>query len=307
MSKIQLPAVLDGFAKTALSLPSKIDRILATIRNANDAVDVIDQVEVREHFARRIKADTPILNALVCSRLKSIAAWAALSPRERGGRGKTSAGGTRVFSGHTIATYRKVGNHADKVDDYWRDATAAGTEMSPKQFLDYVGSGGVIATKHGNDVIEWYTPKEYIEACRQAMGSIDTDPASNKAAQKTVKADTFHTAQDSGLDYPWHGNVFLNPPFKMPLVAQFVAQLIDELAQANASQAILLTNNNTDTNWWQSAAQEASSICFTNGRVSFYNDAGEWSSPTNGQTFMYFGRRIKTFVKLFSDFGICMP
>jgi len=303
---LNLPAVTDDFVKSALALPDAIDPILSQITDPGDVVDLIDQTEAREHFARRLKMERPVINALVCTRLKEMAGWALLTPPEKGGRGKTSAGGAPVFSKHTVASYRKVGDHVDKITDYWRWADEEDAVMSPKQFLDYVGSGDVIATRHGNLVVEWYTPEEYIEAARKAMGSIDTDPASSKVAQKMVKADTFHTAADSGLDYDWLGNVFMNPPFKMPDVSDFVNKLCDEVDAGNVKQAVLLTNNNTDTGWWQRAATASKAICFTAGRISFYNSAGDFSSPTNGQTFIYFGRRVRSFCAAFAAFGLTL-
>jgi len=121
-----------------------------------------------------------------------------------------------------------------------------------------------------------------------------------------VKAEAYYTRETDGLSQEWAGNVFLNPPYKMPLVAQFVTKLIDGYQSGAVPQAILLTNNNTDTDWWQLAARSAAAVCFTDGRVSFYNDAGEWSAPTNGQTFSYFGRRVVKFCNTFTPFGLCL-
>ena len=66
-----------------------------------------------------------------------------------------------------------------------------------------------VRAQSGND--DWYSPGWLVEACRTAMGEIDLDPASCDHAQKTVKASTYYTKEDNGLDQHWSGTVFINP------------------------------------------------------------------------------------------------
>ena len=135
------------------------------------------------------------------------------------------------------------------------------------------------------------------------MGSIDCDPATCKFAQQTVGADVYYTAETDGLSHDWNGNVFLNPPFKQPIVTHFVDKLLNELAAGHTEQAILLTDNRTDTDWWQKAASHSTAVCFTDGRISFYKVEGKGSSPTTGQTFCYFGDDAERFIAEFSSVG----
>jgi len=151
---------------------------------------------------------------------------------------------------------------------------------------------------------ESYTPEKYIEAARLTMGSIDLDPASNEFAQKTVKSTIYYTKEENGLDKSWDGNIFLNPPYSHPDIKYFVDKLLSELKPNQ--QAILLTNNNTDTNFFHNAAKKASAICFTKGRINFNKLDGTTSSPTNGQVFFYFGKNSEKFIENFSEFGIIM-
>ena len=74
---------------------------------------------------------------------------------------------------------------------------------------------------------EWYTPPEVIKDARRVMGSIDTDPASSRVAQKVVQASIAWLAGE-GLENPWVGNVWLNPPFSNP--APFVEAMIAKWA-----------------------------------------------------------------------------
>ena len=154
--------------------------------------------------------------------------------------------------------------------------------------------------------VEWYTPPEYIESARTVMGGIDTDPASNDFAQNTVKAETYYTIDNNGLDQEWYGNVWLNPPYSAQEIKQFIDKLMLEFGNGNVTQAILLTNNNTDTSWWHKSVKQCGAVCFTDGRISFYNDRGKSSSPTNGQNFIYFGDNVDGFDKEFSQHGMVM-
>lgn len=153
---------------------------------------------------------------------------------------------------------------------------------------------------------ESYTPEKYIEAARAVMGGIDLDPASNGHAQKTVGATEWYDEDENGLLQEWKGAVFLNPPYKHPLVAQFIDKLCREHQAGNVLEAVLLTNNNTDTKWWHQAAKAARAVCFTAGRINFYKADGSETQPTNGQTFFYFGRDASKFAAAFSEHGLIM-
>ena len=71
-------------------------------------------------------------------------------------------------------------------------------------------------------------------------------------------------------------------------------------------QAILLTNNNTDTAWFHAAAQKAAAICFTRGRINFYKADVPKTSPTNGQVFFYFGKNEEQFILKFKEIGLIL-
>src|SRR5262249_7627129 len=62
---------------------------------------------------------------------------------------------------------------------------------------------------------EWSPPPDLLEAAREVMGGIDLDPASSdrQQAQATVKAARYFTVENSGLEQPWLGRVWLNPPY----------------------------------------------------------------------------------------------
>ena len=68
---------------------------------------------------------------------------------------------------------------------------------------------------------EWYTPWIYVQAARDVMGTIDTDPASSETANGIVKAKQYFTIEDDGRQQTWVGNIWMNPPYSQPLVTEF--------------------------------------------------------------------------------------
>lgn len=159
----------------------------------------------------------------------------------------------------------------------------------------------------GTGEFERYTPAEYIDAVRQVLGEIDLDPASSNTAQKIVKAVTYYTSKDDGLNRDWQGKVFLNPPYHRDLCPRFIDKLLDEINEERVTEAILLTNNSTDTDWFNLAVRLCNSLCFVKGRIKFFEGDGETEVlPTQGQAFFYFGSNVKQFERTFRYVGFCV-
>ena len=153
---------------------------------------------------------------------------------------------------------------------------------------------------------EWYTPKKYIEAARLLMGGIDTDPASNEEANKIVRATTFYTLEDDGLQHDWFDRVFLNPPYGREggdsNQSIWSARLIEQFEASNTSEAVLLVNAVTDRKWFQPLWDYP--ICFTDHRIKFYLPGGEAGQAVTGNSFVYFGHQNDRFAEIFSSFGV---
>jgi DNA N-6-adenine-methyltransferase (Dam) len=155
--------------------------------------------------------------------------------------------------------------------------------------------------KHRMNKFEWYTPKLYADAVRKVFGTIDLDPASSKLAQTIIRAKTYYTKDDDGLTKEWFGSVFLNPPYRHPIIDRFVEKLLYEMKLGHVKQAILLVHPKTDTKWFADAAHAAPDICFTK-RIPFWNHEGKANCAPCGQAFLYFGPRPKLFKKVFKRF-----
>jgi DNA N-6-adenine-methyltransferase (Dam) len=155
--------------------------------------------------------------------------------------------------------------------------------------------------------IEWYTPERYLDAARAVMGSIDLDPASSEAAQEHVNAGGYFTAREDGLRQTWHGRVWLNPPYAMPHIRNFVHRICDAAVTGEISEGILLTNSATDTEWCHRAFHDAQAVCFTRGRIRFLEARDRKlvvrPAPVHGQLFFYFGTHVRRFKSEFGEFG----
>lgn len=153
-------------------------------------------------------------------------------------------------------------------------------------------------------VPEWYTPKEFIDSARKVMGSIDLDPASSKRAQKTVGALQYLTIDNDGLSYDWTGNVWMNPPYASGIVDKFMLRVKEDFDGGAITSAITLTNNCTETHWFQSCCESATAICLPSKRIKYLDESGAEGAPLQGQAFLYFGEFPKSFIAEFKNHGV---
>ena len=98
---------------------------------------------------------------------------------------------------------------------------------------------------HLSQSVEHGTPPEYIELARAVLGAIDLDPASSSYwNEHLVKAAHFYDERVNGLELPWQGRVFLNPPggedAKGGLVRQFWERLIAFWREGRVHSAVWL-------------------------------------------------------------------
>lgn len=194
---------------------------------------------------------------------------------------------TKVLAGEAEITQGQLAELASAPDEEITEAAKAIVKGKPLQ--DKPGAKKPhVAHNSGND--EWYTPAQFIEAARVVMGSIDVDPASSEIANQTVKAKTFYTSETNGLDKPWQGNVWLNPPYSQPLLGQFLDALLEKLESGEVGHAIVLLNNATETATHQKllASRRLNAVCFPRGRIKFLDETGQpVNSPLQGQMIAY--------------------
>jgi hypothetical protein len=189
----------------------------------------------------------------------------------------------------------------DELNLYIDDCIEKGVEPTTYGAIKFFQDPHVSENSHEN---EWYTPPKILAAARQAMGSIDTDPASCEAANKMVRAETFYDMDDDGLVQQWYGNVWLNPPYVQPLVSRFTKLAVEKYRAGEVQQVCVLVNNATETDFFQNMLQYCSAICFPRGRIRYINEMGDQANaPLQGQAVLYFGINPADFVVAFSEIG----
>ena len=261
-------------------------------------------------FSRRVH-DWPLLETAVDHKMAEqeefVRWWRENVTKNKGGDRRSDQKRRAAFlvvdaESETGITQQQVSKWAKRLKDKnkYREAlygAAYRKAMAERGQTDQRGASGT-------GVNEWYTPAKYIQLARDVLSGIDVDPASNLAAQETVRAKTYFTSEDDGLSQDWEGSVWLNPPYAQPLIAQFVSKMVAERRAGHVTAGIMLTHNYTDTAWFHEASGLADAICFTRGRIRFVDDQGNEASPTQGQAFFYYGDDVELFASVFGEIGL---
>lgn len=121
------------------------------------------------------------------------------------------------------------------------------------------GMFGVERRRNSYKSVEWYTPAWVFEE----LGlSFDLDPSSPHDMESEVPASTKYTIFDNGLAKPWHGRVWLNPPYG-PETGLWMRRMIDH------AHGLALVFSRTDAVWCQEALKTADATLFLSGRIDF--------------------------------------
>ena len=289
-----LPAVRED-----ADLPALLD---AGARALAMATDNLERLRVRDHSraveaAARILKRTEVLvdaSVLVQTAERAIVEAGPATPAADRGRGHASA--VLGIDRKTLSKIRAAHAHVD--DALFAGLVVGARESGEPLTRRLVARSGRDArgapspkVLHYSGDYERVSPPHIVEGARRVMGGIDLDPASREEANQVVKAERYFTEREDGLKRAWAGRVWLNPPFAATLVTAFVTRLIDHIESGRVTQAVLLTNNSTDTIWWQAAAAHALAVCLPAGRMRFLRPDLQpvGGSPLQGQALLYFG------------------
>jgi hypothetical protein len=107
---------------------------------------------------------------------------------------------------------------------------------------------------------EWLTPPEILAA----LGRFDLDPCAPVVRPWDTAAEHY-TVEDDGLVRPWHGRVWLNPPFNRYGIGRWLERM------AAHGNGVALVAARTETDWFfRYVWDRATALLFLRGRPHFH-------------------------------------
>jgi hypothetical protein len=115
----------------------------------------------------------------------------------------------------------------------------------------------------------WITPRWILDA----LGGFDLDPCAADPRPWDC-ALTNYTAR--GLERPWYGRTWLNPPFHRYEVGRWIQKL------AEHGRGTALLHARTEAGWFEPVWQSASAILFLADRIHFHHLDGRRAKANSG-------------------------
>lgn len=173
-------------------------------------------------------------------------------------------------------------------------------------------------TVYSSESNEWYTPAWVTARAADVMGTIDLDPASSRVAQQIHGADAWYgldhpdPERRDGLAHPWHGCVWLNPPYGRSEDGHnaqlWSRKLVAEWQAGRVAAGMLLVKAALGYNWFEELWRELP-VCFLRERLSFVRPDGTDDGQSKQATaIFYVGDDLEQFAGVFSKYGrIVLP
>lgn len=168
-------------------------------------------------------------------------------------------------SRNTVAFLESGGSGRVETMIRYAQLLAAGLSLTPASRPASFHAGVAASSVHHG----WETPTELANQLHAALGRFDLDPCAGFRDQRssTVRARVRLTLEDNGLAAPWHGVVFVNPPYGRS-TSLWVEKCATE-AENEKTTVIALLPVRTDTRWWQEFVGRRAATCFLRGRLKF--------------------------------------
>ena len=129
---------------------------------------------------------------------------------------------------------------------------------------------------------EWETPQDLFDMLNNKF-HFDLDPC---ATPENAKCAKYYTKEDDGLSKPWHGRVFMNPPYGRQ-IGKWVAKAVEEVLAKRAEVVVALLPARTDTEWWHEyVLRYGACVMFIRGRLKF--GSGKHPAPFPSVVVVFF-------------------
>jgi hypothetical protein len=144
---------------------------------------------------------------------------------------------------------------------------------------------------------EWFTPPEIFSDLKLVF---DLDPCS-PGQKHWVPARMIYTKTQNGLTQPWHGLVWMNPPFggrngHVPWLQRFFTH----------KNGIALVAARTSAKWFHEYATQADTLLFPRGKTQFIRpDGSRGKSPGTGVVLLGVGQAANAALRQ-SKLGLCV-
>lgn len=174
------------------------------------------------------------------------------------------------------------------------------------------------AAQHSSKSVEHYGPPGIGDMVREVFGGdIDLDPASCEQANTLIGAKKFYSSD--GLDRPWSGNVYLNPPGgqirregrKHNQAALWYATLAHGFQRGRIRQAIFMVFNLELFRYaqrWAVRHPLSFPVCFPADRIDFFKPGPDGrpvpqGAPAHPNSVIYMGPNESKFAEVFGRWG----
>jgi hypothetical protein len=151
----------------------------------------------------------------------------------------------------------------------------------------------------------FYAPSEYVEPAREFFGGvIDLDPCGHPIPQRYINARVLYTRWINGLELPWNGRIWFNPPFKEDECKAFLRKAMLEVRSGNAQELVTLVESSKPSNEYFIPFMQhfVSAVCIVQGRAKWHG-FGTSNGPRKPYVMLYTGERVAEFRDAFKMIG----
>lgn len=106
---------------------------------------------------------------------------------------------------------------------------------------------------------EWLTPAEYWQPLADALGGFDLDAATQHEYRQI--ADHHYTPAEDGLEQPWFGDVWINPPYGRDENPEWAKKIAGEADRPAVDTITALVPVSPGTMWWHDHYRGADYYC----------------------------------------------